>query len=286
MLLHHAIREYIKYLKLVERSDETVRGYEIQLQGANRYLDARHNCPVYLEDITLEDLEAFLANEKKRGMATASRRRTHYILRTFYNYCLKKELVSRNLPMLIEPVKVKQQERDYVTEEEFRKLSEAIPHPVIRATVDTMFYTGGRISEILNLELKDVDLNNRVIHILNGKGGKDRDIPMGDKLHTVLAHYLSGTRPETSSTRFFALKRTGKVSKAYVNRMIKEAAQEVGLKKELSAHNLRHSFGSNLLEKGVSVVSIQKLLGHANLTVTTRYLHQDRSKLTDAVNLL
>lgn len=110
-------------------------------------------------------------------------------------------------------------------------------------------------------------------------------MPINDKLHWILTHYLKHIR-KSKSNRFFALTRTGKVSASYINRCIHDAVEELKWEKDISAHVLRHSFGSNLLEKGASVVSIQKLLGHSSLRVTSRYLHQDTNKLTEAVNLL
>jgi len=88
------------------------------------------------------------------------------------------------------------------------------------------------------------------------------------------------------TNRFLAIERTGQVSKSYINRLIKEAASKIGLEKDVAAHVLRHSFSTNLLEKGAPITVIQKLLGHSNLAVTSRYLHQDMTKLNDAVNLL
>ncbi|SPF51897.1 Site-specific recombinase XerD (fragment) [Candidatus Desulfosporosinus infrequens] len=185
----------------------------------------------------------------------------------------------------MEPVKVKQKERDFITETEFHDLIKAIDHRVIRTVVQTMFYTGGRISEMINLKLEEVDLKNRMLHIIDGKGKKDRDVPINEKLHCILTYYLTHIR-ESKSGRFFAMTSTGKVSSCYINRHIHEAVDKLGWDKDVSAHVLRHSFGTNLLEKGASVVSIQKLLGHANLSVTSRYLHQDINKLNSVVNLL
>lgn len=285
MLLNQGIQDFAKYLKLVDRSDETVIGYKKELEYFNGFLSEKHNCPVYIKDISLKDMEDYLLAQKKRGMSTATRSRSVYVLRSFYNYLIKNDLVEKNLAARLEPVKVKQEERDFLTEEEFENLVEVIEQPVIKTVVETMFYTGGRISEVLSLKLQDVDLAERTIHIIEGKGGKDRDIPINDKLHKTLLNYLINIR-EADSENFFALKRTGSVSGSYVNRVINEAAEKIGLDKNISSHVLRHSFSTNLLEKGASVVSIQKLLGHASLSVTTRYLHQDKSKLSDAVNLL
>lgn len=285
MLLNQASEDFIRYLELIDRSKQTIVGYEKELRYMSNFLNVKHNCPVYVEDITLQDLEDYLTDQKKRGIASASRNRSGYIMKSFFNYCVKKDLVEKNIAALLEPVKVKQKERDYVTEEEFEQIVRAIKNPVIKTVVQTMFYTGGRISEMIHLTLEDVDMENRIIHIINGKGGKDRNIPIGDKLFIILKRYLEEIR-YSDSDRFFAIERTGKISSSYINRAIKEATYEIGLEKDVSAHVLRHSFGTNLLEKGASVVSIQKLLGHASLSVTTRYLHQDMSKLNDTVNLL
>lgn len=287
MLLNQAIKGFTKYLKVIDRSPETITGYEKELSFFNNFLSIKHNCPVYLEDITLEDIEDYLLDQKKRKMASSSRSRSLYIIRSFYSYCVKKDIFTKNIATLVEPVKVAQKERTYITEEEFEELTTTIKQPVIRTVVQTMFYTGGRMAEMINLKLQDVDLESNILHIIEGKGKKSRDVPINYKLHVILKHYLATIRnPELSSNRFFAIDRTGKVSDSYINRLIYEAVEELGWEKNISAHVLRHSFGTNLLEKGASVVSIQKLLGHSNLAVTSRYLHQDMNKLSDTVNLL
>ena len=285
MLLKQAIASYIKHLELIDRSGETIKGYESELNCFNNFVTVKHNCPVYVEDIVLQDLEDYLLHEKERGIASASRSRSLYILKSFYNYCCKKDICTKNLAGLLEPIKIEQKERVFITEAEFEDLVKAIQHPVIRTVVQTMFYTGGRMAEIVNLKQQDVDLKNKVLHIIKGKGKKNRDVPINEKLYGILTHYLTHIR-ESESGRFFAISRTGKVSDSYINSCIHAAVAELGWTKDISAHVLRHSFGTNLLEKGASVVSIQKLLGHANLAVTSRYLHQDINKLSDAVNLL
>jgi integrase/recombinase XerD len=284
MLLNQTIKGFSKHMEFIDRSKETIRGYALELNSFSNFVTVKHNGPVYVEDIGLQDLEDYLLHEKERGIASASRSRSLYIIKSFYNYCCKKDICSRNLASFLEPVKIKQKERAFITEQEFNDLVKAIDHPVIRTVVQTMFYTGGRMSEMINLKLEEVDLKNKVLHIIEGKGKKDRDVPINKKLHCILSHYLTHIR-ESESGRFFAIESTGKVSSSYINRFIHEAADKLGWDKDISAH-VRHSFGTNLLEKGASVVSIQKLLGHANLTVTSRYLHQDINKLNAAVNLL
>jgi integrase/recombinase XerD len=287
MLYNQAVKSFVDSMKAVDRSKATITGYEKELTYFNNFLTVKHNCLVYMDDITLEDIEDYLMDKKEKGHSSSSRSRAVYILRSFYNYCCKKDICTKNLPSLVEPIKVKQKERDFITEEEFEQLAEAIDKPVMRTVAQTMFYTGGRVSEILNLKLDDVDLENRILHIIEGKGNKDRDIPINDKLYKILKNYLENIREtEVPSDRFFVNQTTGKVSASYLNRCIHQAVHELGWKKDISSHVLRHSFGTNLLEKGASVVSIQKLLGHTSLAVTSRYLHQDMKTLSDAVNLL
>ena len=125
-------------------------------------------------------MEDYLFHEKERGSASASRSRSLYILRSFYNYCCRKDLCTKNIANLLEPVKIKQKEREFITEDEFEELVAVIRQPVIKAVVQAMFYTRGRMSEMIHLILDDVDLENRVLHIIDGKGGKDRDVPIND----------------------------------------------------------------------------------------------------------
>ena len=287
MLLNQAIKSFRDYITMIDRSKSTIACYIQELGKFDEYLQTKHNGLVYLEDIVLQDLEDYMIYEKERGRSSASRSSTLYILRSFYNYACKKDLCKKNLAVLLEPVKVQQKERDYLTEEEFEELVRAIRQPVVRTVVQAMFYTGGRITEMVRLKLADVDLENNVLHIIKGKGNKDRDIPISLKLHQILVHYLKHIRqPEKPTDRFFTTVTTGQVSNNYVNECIRNAVSDLGWDRDISAHVLRHSFSSNLLAKVSSVVSIQKLLGHSSLAVTTRYLHQDKDTLLEAVNLL
>lgn len=225
MLLNQAIEGFTKYMHLIDRSQETIRGYTVELKSFNNFVTVKHNCPVYIEDIVLQDLEDYLHHEKERGISSAARSRSLYILRSFYNYCCRKDLCAKNIAGLLEPVKIKQKEREFITKDEFEELIIAMDHPVIRTVVQTMFYTGGRISEMIHLTLEDVDLDGRVLHIINGKGGKDLDVPINEKLRQILTHYLEHIR-DSNSNRFFALTRTGKVSASYINQWIHAAVYE------------------------------------------------------------
>ena len=106
MLFRDIISDFIKYLTSIDRSKQTINGYRKELNYFNNYMTEKNNTLVYLEDITLEDLEAYILYLKQKGNKSASRSRVVYILRSFYNYAVRRDLCSRNLATLIEPVKV------------------------------------------------------------------------------------------------------------------------------------------------------------------------------------
>ena len=163
MQLNQAIESFIDYLEMIDRSKSTQNDYRYALSKFNEFLQNKHNGPVYVEDIVLQDLEDFLMHEKERGMASASRSSMLYTIKSFYNYMCKKDLCDKNLALLLEPIKVKQKERDYLTEEEFEELLMLSPALDKSCYSDHVLYWG-RITEITNLKLEDVDLENNILH--------------------------------------------------------------------------------------------------------------------------
>ncbi|MCM3561806.1 tyrosine-type recombinase/integrase, partial [Brevibacillus borstelensis] len=204
MLLSQAIQQFDQYLSAIDRSEETRSGYQKDLTQLHRFLEERYNCPPYLEDIQLADLEAYLSwLKEEKGYAPASRSRNLYTLRSFYNYCYKKELVDRNIALSLENIKLPHKERQYLSEEEVNELVQAIDHDLIRLVVKFLYFTGLRISECLNLTVDDVDLERQMVHVRGGKGNKDRVVPLSEKIVPPLRAYLEKKRPQ-GTDRFFA----------------------------------------------------------------------------------
>ncbi|WP_126428798.1 site-specific tyrosine recombinase/integron integrase [Brevibacillus marinus] len=287
MLLKQAIDTFLHYLTSLERSEQTTSGYKNDLKLFLRFLEKKYNCCTYLDEVTAADIEDYLLwLKEERNYAPASRARNLYTLRSFFAYAYKKELVKRNVALSVENIKLQQKERVYLTEEEVQQLLQTIQHDLIRLVAKVLYLTGMRISECLSLTLDAVDFEQKMIHVVAGKGNKDRLIPISDKLLPLLQHYVEHERPDTDSDLFFCTKKTGKLSPAYVNRVLREAAEQLGWKKKVTAHILRHSFASQLVKKDVNLVQIQKLLGHSSLKVTSVYTHSSLEQLSEAVNAL
>lgn len=286
MLLNTAIEHFKKYLVATDKSKETIRSYTVDLCNFEDFLEKKYNCPLYLDEIQVEDIEDFLYHLKKRNLQTASRSRNLYTLRSFWNYAYKNKLCKWNLAMAVEPIKIQKKERTYLSTEEVEELIKAVDHPLIKLVVQTLYYTGLRINECLSLKVEDVDLDSKVIHVIEGKGNKDRDIPINQQLVPLFENYINNERVDIDSNYFFATKKSGKLSAAYVNAVLRDTVKELGWKKHVTAHILRHSFASNLIKKGVNLVYVQKLLGHSNLKVTSIYTHANMEDLDKSINVL
>lgn len=286
ILFNEALDKFKRYLIVTGKSKETVRSYFFDLRNFSSFLEKKYNCQVYLDEVGTDDIEEYLYYLKDSNLKNSSRSRNLYTLRSLYNFLYKNKLCEWNTAMGVEPIKVQTKERTFLTPDEVAQLINSIEQPLVMFAVETMYYTGLRISECLKLRLQDVDLEEKVIHVIEGKGNKDRDIPISRHLLEILSNYLLNYRPDVQSEYFFATKKTGRLSAPYVNRIINETVKKLNWKKHVSAHILRHSFASNLIKNGVSLVYVQKLLGHSNLKVTSIYTHTGMDELDKSVNVL
>jgi site-specific recombinase XerD len=287
MLLDEGKKRFLQYMDTIDRSLQTIDGYGKDLKLFGKFLSTQYNCEPYVEDVTSSDIESFLLFLKEeRNYAPASRSRNLYTLRSFFSWAYKKEIVDRDVALSVENIKLQQKERVFLRDEEVEELLTMIEHPLINLAVRTLYMTGFRISECLNLTMKTVDLESRVIHVIAGKGNKDRLVPISDKLYPYLKKYIDMDRPAIATDNFFATTKTGKLSPQYVNYMLAIATKKLGWTKKVSCHILRHSFASRLVDQDVNLVQIQKLLGHSSLKVTSIYTHSNIDKLKSAVNAM
>ncbi|NMM65120.1 tyrosine-type recombinase/integrase [Clostridium sp. P21] len=287
MLLDEGKQSFLQYMDTIDRSSQTIDSYGKDLSNFGKYLSKKYNCECYVEDVTSTDIEDFLLYLKgERNYAPASRSRNLYTIRSFFSWAYKKQIVERDVALSVENIKLQQKERVYLIDEEVEELLAAIEQPLINLVVRTLYMTGLRISECLSLTLDTVDLNNRIIHVVAGKGNKDRVIPISDKLYTYLKNYIENDRLDIDSPLFFANHKTGKLSAQYINRTLGEAIIKLGWSKKVTCHILRHSFASRLVQQDVNLVQVQKLLGHSSLKVTSIYTHSSIDKLKTAVNAI
>jgi site-specific recombinase XerD len=168
--------------------------------------------------------------------------------------------------------------------QEVLRLIDAAPTPRDRAFLQVAYGCGLRLSELIHLQVNDIDSARMVIHVRHGKGAKGRLVPLSPRLLEELRAYWRMCRPRTW---LFPGDKPGQpISAANMQRRLGELVKEVGLTRPCSMHTLRHSYATHLLEAGVDLLTLKMLLGHRSLETTARYLHVSTDRLRQAPGLL
>ena len=168
-----------------------------------------------------------------------------------------------------------------LSREEVARLIDASGNLMHRAMVMTLYATGVRRAELCSLKVADIDSERMVLHIHEGKGGRDRDVPLSPKLLATLREYWRWMKPKTYL--FPGMENNWRADVPVTTKVawiaVTEAAKAAGINRRVSPHTLRHSYATHLLEAGADLRTIQVLLGHAKLADTTVYLHLSRRHL-------
>lgn len=283
MLFTEAIEKFINNLEITNKSNQTIIGYRKELKYFVGFWEEKYNYPPEIEDISEEQIEEYLKYKRDKGMATTTVARALHILSSFYKFLCKRKMCSVNPTNFVDSIRVTRNRREFLTKEEFETLIENTENELMKYIFVTLFNSGLRVSELTNLKIEDVNLDNRLIYVI-GKGNKYREIPINNNLYVIFKEYLN--TKESKSNYFFATKKTGRVSSQYINLCLSESLEKSGINKKISCHCLRHSFATNLLSSGANIQDVRDLLGHADIKTTSIYLHSISENLRNAVNLL
>jgi len=265
-------------------SDNSLQSYRHDLLHLADQLTTRGRT---LEAATREDLLAVLAGEVKQGKSPRSISRYLSAYRQFYRWLLRDGKISTDPVALIESPKTGRGLPKALSEEQVESLLEAPDTNTMlglrdQAMLELMYATGLRVSELVGLELANLNLNQGVIRVM-GKGQKERLVPIGAEAHDSLNLYLSSGRPEIlkgaqTDSVFVTTRKSGMTRQAFWYMLNRYAAQcEISIK--LSPHMLRHSFATHLLNHGADLRVVQLLLGHSDLSTTQIYTHIAREGL-------
>lgn len=284
--LMEAIDLFIENQKNLQRSKQTCKSYYENLKRMCNYFCNKYNRPLNLDEITTNELEEYLyylINVRKNSARTRNDALT--IISLFYKFCVLKGYCFRDITDSIEFAKCQRKERLFMTEKETRLIFYTVEKPIIKLTLQTLYYTGIRIGELTELKLEDIDFSNNLIHVRKGKVDKERTIPLHKELRSLLMEYIEKWRLNINSEYLFCTK-TGRISQVYISSELRKTLMLAGIEKEITPHTYRHTFASNLIRKGVNVVQVQKLLGHESLITTGIYTHSSIEDLSEAVKTL
>lgn len=276
------IADFMVYLELeLNYSDHTIASYSNDLNHLSIYLGKKN-----ILKLSVRDIEKYLKTLSDLSPASIS----HAIssLRTFYSYYIKLGNISVNPMYSIRQPKLGSHLPDYLTIEEVDKLLDIKVENGFdarnKAILELMYATGLRISEVVSLEFKNIDIEDCIVRVM-GKGSKERIVPINDAAIDALSVYIKEYRTEMligNVHNYIFVNNHGKMmTRQGVFKMIKAECQKKGLDKNISPHTLRHTFATHLLENGADLRIIQELLGHSDISTTQIYTHLTNKKLHD-----
>lgn len=268
-------QRYRQDLQLRNYSPKTQQVYEECVS-----LFARHfgKSPELLGPEDIRSYQLYLAHEKKASWSRFNQ--TVCALRFLYRHTLHKDWIIQHIPFPRKESRLPQ----VLSLEEVSRFLQAIPQLKYRMLLTTLYATGLRASEALHLEVADIDSPRMSIRVRQGKGHKDRYALLSPKLLVLLREYWKAVRPTRWLFPSSAPDRP--VSLDSLQEAVRRARRASGLVKRVTAHTLRHSFATHLLESGTNLRVIQVLLGHNSLRTTARYTHVTTAVLASTLSPL
>ena len=266
-------KSYLMYEKMF--SSNTVNSYVRDLEEFNSFLESE-----YIKHVTYKDIRSYLAHmyNKKYSSRTISRKLS--AIRSFYKYEVNKGVIRDNPCLLISNPKVEKKLPNYLSYNEIETMLE-VPDTFKnnslrdKLIIEILYSTGIRVSELVNIKVKDIDFYNNQILIL-GKGNKERYVIFGNTLKDMLKEYIS---IKSDSEYLITNKYNKKMSTRSIEEIVKKIAKIDGIKGKVTPHTIRHTFATHMLNEGADLRVVQELLGHENLKTTEVYTHVSNERL-------
>ncbi|MDY0779620.1 site-specific tyrosine recombinase XerD [Tenacibaculum sp. IB213877] len=285
------INDYTLYLK-IERglSANSIKSYERDVKKLQQFIVEINlkESPIYIQKDTIQEFVYRLAKK----VNPRSQARIISGLRSFFDYLVFEDYRNDNPVDLIEAPKIGRKLPDTLSQQEIDQLIQAIDlsHPQgerNRTIIEMIYGCGLRVSELINLKLSDLFLEEGFIRVL-GKGNKFRFVPIHITTIKYLNLYIHSIRnqiaPDIENADIIFLNRRGKkLTRQMVFIILNDLGKKINLKKKIGPHTLRHSFATHLLKNGADLRVIQQLLGHESITTTEIYVHLDKSYLQEVV---
>jgi integrase/recombinase XerD len=259
------IKKLQQYLKLKNYSQKTIKNYCLCAKSIYIYFKKP------LNKITKKEFEQFLINLSNKNYSYQTINQ-HYavfklILNKLYSLPFKGKIPyakkTKKLPVVL-------------TLKEIKTILKMTKNKKHKTLLSLAYGSGLRVSEVVNLKVKDVLLNELTLHIKKGKGKKDRITVFPEKIKLQLKNLIAG---KDKNSYVFESQRGGKLTTRTAQKIFKNALKKTKIKKDATFHSLRHSFATHLLENGVSIRYVQKLLGHSSIKTTQAYTKVTNPKL-------
>lgn len=288
-----AIKYFSRYLK-VERSlsKNSVSAYLDDVAKLELFFFKNNETGMLPGEISSKELRDFIQNLHEIGLSAASQARIVSGIRSFYAFLFEEDFISENPALLLEGPKLGRHLPAVLSFQEIESMLQAIDlsEPVgyrSRALIEVMFGCGLRVSETSSLKISNCFPDEGFIKV-EGKGKKERLVPLGHGASVALADYFSSFRNHMSITPkasdvVFLNQKGGPLSRVSIFMLVKTLARLSGIEKSISPHTFRHSFATVLIEGGADLRAVQQMLGHESITTTEIYTHLDRAYLKETL---
>ncbi|NOR70084.1 MAG: tyrosine recombinase XerC [Methylomarinum sp.] len=277
------LSNFFQHLEVEKRASEhTLKSYQRDINQLQSYCATKDL--TQWQDVKAADIRNHIANRHRKGISSKSLQRELSAIRSFYNYQLKKHLLDINPALHIRGPK---QERKLPKILDVDQLTGILDNPpdspleIRDLAMFELFYSSGlRLSELAALDMGDIDLSDQSLRVRYGKGGKQRDLPIGSKAVSAINKWLA-YRPVSSESALFTSNKGNRISQRSIQLRLDRWCIKIGLPEHVHPHMLRHSFASHLLESSQDIRAVQELLGHSNISTTQIYTHLDFQHLAE-----
>ena len=287
MTINDACNSYFDFLRVEKGvSLETIHDYTYDLRQFFAFLKKTNT-----EELTSHDIQDFIRNQTQNMMSVPTILRRISCTKNFYLFLEKEQIISFQIDSLSKPKSTKKLPICISIE----AVEALLNQPDLsksegqrdRAMLEVTYSSGLRISELLDLRLKQINFERGIIRVI-GKGNKERIVPIGDYALEYLIKYIEDGRQKNPgrNSDYLFLNRYGKpVSRVYFFLQVKKYAQEANIKTEISPHTLRHCFATHMLENGAELRAVQEMLGHSNIATTQIYTNISSKRIISAYDL-
>lgn len=280
--MNRYLDKFISYLEVEKNySPHTILNYRIDLEDFLAFIG---RTPI--ESVDYLSLRRFLAQLRAKHYRPRTVTRKLSSLRSFFKFLHREGFVKENPAVLLMSPKLDKMLPKFLSEDEMARFIEApslknIAGKRDRAILETLYSTGMRVSELVGLNINDVDEIGNIAKVA-GKGKKERLIPIGDKALDAIRGYLQDRKQKTNA--LFLNKGGTRLSDRSVRNIVNKHIMTISLTRNISPHVMRHSFATHLLNRGADLRSVQELLGHVNLSTTQIYTHVTTDRLKEVYN--
>jgi len=285
--MEQAILDFVSYLHNVKKtSNNTELSYKRDLAKVQRYLEDEGITEV--DKVKAEHLEGYVEYLNKNDFKAATISRNIASIKAFFGYLVKEKGLEKDPSDTIKAPKIEKKLPEILTMEEVVRLLEQpkgdTPKEIRdKAMLELLYATGIRVSELISLEISDVNL--QMNYLVCKDASKERVIPFGNEARHALLKYLESSRnamvEDKNSSILFANCSGQKMSRQGFWKLIKYYAKKAGITTEITPHTLRHSFAAHLVENGADLRSVQEMLGHSDISTTQIYASMNHNRIRE-----